>query len=140
MGKEIIALVKDGDVYRVDVNGNAETVFFPVDEADHTLSGCNRTQSSFVKVYLENRQVHHVLFTTATTGTMYPLGQASDDVMHLGGFFWAEDERPRVPADVMTVVPRTQRAAKQAVSAVDDDTDDAMNAKGNATGKIKNLR
>ena len=139
-GKEIIALVKDGDVYRVDVNGNAETVFFPVDEADHTLSGCNRTQSSFVKVYLENRQVHHVLFTTATTGTMYPLTQAGDEVMHLGGFFWAEDERPRVPADVLLTVPRTKRAAKQTKSAVDDDTDDAQHSKGKTIGKNKNLR
>lgn len=120
-GKEILAHVKDGDVYRVDVNGNAETVFFPVDKADNTLSGCNRTQSSFVKVFMENREVHHVLFTTATTGTMYPMDQVSDAEMYLGVFFWAEDERPRVPADVMLTVPRTPRAEKKAVSAASDD-------------------
>ena len=119
-GKEIIAHVRDGEVYQVDVNGNAETVFFPVDEKEHTLSGCNRTQSSFVKVYLEDQHVHHVLFTTATTGTMYPLNQASDAVMHLSAFFWAEDERPRVPADVLINVPRTERTAKQAQSASDN--------------------
>ena len=96
-------------MYRIDVSGNAETVFFPVDEQDHTITGCNRTQSSFVKVYLTNREVDHVLFTTSTTGTMYPLDQASDEVMHLSAFFWAEDERPRVPADVLIRVPRTER-------------------------------
>ena len=122
-GKEIIAHVKDGDVYRVDVNGNAETVFFPIDEADHTLSGCNRTQSSFVKVYLNERKVDHVLFTTATTGTMYPMNQVTDEVMHLGAFFWAEDERPRVPADVMTHVARTARPVKQGLSATTEDDD-----------------
>lgn len=123
-GKEIIAHVRDGDVYRIDVNGNAETVFFPVDEKDHTLSGCNRTQSSFVKVYMEDQHVHHVLFTTATTGTMYPMEQATDAVMHLGAFFWAEDERPRVPADVLLVVERTSRPGKQVISASADEDEE----------------
>ena len=139
-GKEIIAHVKDGDVYQIDVNGNAETVFFPVDEEDHTLSGCNRTQSSFVKVYLRNQEVDHVLFTTATTGTMYPMDQVSDAVMHLSGFFWAEDERPRVPADVLIHVPRTSRSEKKAVSAsVDEeqeqDNPDKADGKPGKTGK-----
>lgn len=116
-GKEIIAHMRDGEVYLIDVNGNAETVFFPVDGETHALSGCNRTQSSFVKVYVENREVHHVLFTTSTTGTMYPMDQATDAVMHLGAFFWAEDERPRVPADVLIIVERSKRPEKQAVSA-----------------------
>ena len=123
-GKEIIAHIKDGDVYRVDVNGNAETVFFPIDEADNTLSGCNRTQSSFVKVYLNERKVDHVLFTTATTGTMYPMNQVTDEVMHLSSFFWAEDERPRVPADVMTHIERTARPTKQGLSATAEDDDE----------------
>lgn len=121
-GKEIIAHVKDGDVYQVDVNGNAETIFFPVDAKDHSLTGCNRTQSSFVKVYLQKRKVDHVLFTTATTGTMYPLNQVSEETMRLGSFFWAEDERPRVPADVLVVVPRTERE-KQTVSASVEDVE-----------------
>lgn len=130
-GKEIFALVKDGEVYRIDVNGNAETVFFPVDEKDHTLSGCNRTQSSFVKVYVENREVHHVLFTTATTGTMYPMHQASDAVMHLSSFFWAEDERPRVPADVLLNIPRTERSGKQALSAASNEEQETPANAGN---------
>lgn len=120
-GKEIIAHVRDGDVYQIDVNGNAETVFFPVDSETHTLSGCNRTQSSFVKVFVENQQVHHVLFTTSTTGTMYPMEQATDAIMHLGAFFWAEDERPRVPADVFIHVERSSRPGKQSVSATVDE-------------------
>ena len=129
-GKEIIAHVKDGDVYRIDVNGNAETVFFPVDEKDHTLSGCNRTQSSFVKVFTQNRQVDHVLFTTATTGTMYPMDQVTDAVMHLSGFFWAEDERPRVPADVLLNIPRTPRGEKKKVSASVDEEDETPQTDG----------
>ena len=116
-GTEIIANVRDGEVYRVDVNGNAETVFFPLDEEKHTLNGCNRTQSSFVKVYLKDRQVDHVLFTTSTSGTLYPMNQVTDEIMHLNAFFWAEDERPRTPADVLLDVPRTQRPTKQALSA-----------------------
>ena len=130
-GKEIIAHVQDGDVHLIDINGNAETVFFPVDEKDHSLSGCNRTQSSFVKVYMEKRKVDHVLFTTATTGTMYPMDQVSDAVMHLGAFFWAEDERPRVPADVLLKVAPTERPGKQKLSASTDEEEDKKAPTGN---------
>ena len=69
---------------------------------------------------------------------MYPLNQASDAVMHLNAFFWAEDERPRVPADVLISVPRTERTAKQAQSAsdnADEEEDKKPNQPSQSGGK-----
>ena len=111
-GKEMIAYIKDGDISQVDVSGNAETIFYPKDENDHTLSGCNRTESSFVKFYFTDGEIDHALFTTATSGTLYPMKDLTDAIIYLGQFFWAELERPRSPQDVMNHVARTQRTNK----------------------------
>lgn len=115
-GKEMIAYIRDGELRQVDVNGNALTVFFPKED-DGSFLGVNTTQSSFVKVYLENQKIHHILFTAQTTGTLYPLDQVPDGKDRLSGFFWAEQERPQQPADVFLRPQRTPRPISGAVSA-----------------------
>lgn len=129
-GKEMYAYLRDGDVYLVDVQGNAETIFYPREE-DGSFLGVNRTQSSFVKLYLENRQIHHVVFTTTTTGVMIPMDQVTDEEKHLMTFFWAEQERPQSPKDVFLRPSRTVRPDASAVSASSDDeeTDDEVDTR-----------
>lgn len=122
-GKEMLAYVKDGDVYLVDVKGNAETIFYPRED-DGSYVGVNRTQSSFVKMYMQNRQIDHVVFTTATTGVMIPIDQALPEETKLSGFFWAEAERPLRPADIFLYPPRTERPAAVAISASADDEEE----------------
>ena len=115
-GKEMVAYVRDGDIDLIDVNGNAETVFYPREE-DGTYIGVNKTQSSFVKLYLENRQIHHVVFTTSSSGVMIPLNQATKEERYLTTFFWAEQERPQQPGDIFLHPERTPRPNAAAVSA-----------------------
>lgn len=122
-GKEMLAYVKDGDVYFVDVKGNAETIFYPRED-DGSYVGVNRTQSSFVKMYMQNRQIDHVVFTTATTGVMIPIDQALPEETKLSGFFWAEAERPLRPADIFLYPPRTERPSAVAISASADDEEE----------------
>ena len=98
-GKEMYAYMKDGEMTHVSVSGNAETVFFPKEE-DGTLMGVNKTQSSYVNVYMKEGQVDKVVLTAASNGTMYPLEQLSKEQTLLKGFFWAEEERPNNKMDV----------------------------------------
>jgi lipopolysaccharide export system protein LptA len=123
-GKEMFAYVRDRDIYLVDVQGNAETVFYP-QEDDGTYIGVNRTQSSFVKLYLKDRKIDYVLFTTATTGVMIPLDQALENERKLSGFFWAEEERPHSPEDIFSHPPRTVRPVAGTVSAAAEDEEEA---------------
>lgn len=122
-GKEMLAYVRDGDVYLVDVQGNAETVFYPRED-DGSYIGVNRTQSSFVKLYLQDRQIHHVVFTTATTGVMIPIDQALPEERTLSGFFWAEDERPQQPMDIFRHPERTKRPEQTVSSATEEEEEE----------------
>lgn len=119
-GKEMFAYVREGELKRVDVNGNAETVFYPRED-DGTIVGVNKTQSSYVKIYLEEQKIDHIVFTTATTGATYPLDSIATENTRLGGFFWAEQERPLVPGEVFTRPPKTQRGTIVGLSAREEE-------------------
>ena len=56
MGKEMKAFIREGDLRQVDVNGNAETIFYPEND-DGSFMGVNRTQSSFVKLFLKEQKI-----------------------------------------------------------------------------------
>ena len=108
-GKEIIAYVDSGQLKKVDVNGNAETIYYPKDDKDSTLIGLNKTQSSFVVMYLKNKKVERILMTSASTGTMYPLAQLSGSELYLKNFFWLKEQRPIKREDVFLTFPKTKR-------------------------------
>jgi lipopolysaccharide export system protein LptA len=108
-GKEIIAYVDSGQLKKVKVNGNAETIYYPRDDKDSTLVGLNKTQSSFVVMYLRNKKVQRVVLTSASTGTMYPLVQLSGSDIYLKNFFWLDNQRPKKKQDIFLVFPKVPR-------------------------------
>jgi lipopolysaccharide export system protein LptA len=108
-GKEIIAYIDSGELRRVNVNGNAETIYFPKDEADSSLIGINKTESSYVIMYLKDRKIERIVMTAATSGIMYPLEQLSGGDLYLKNFFWLKHERPENSAAVMHTIEREER-------------------------------
>ena len=108
-GAEMIARVTDGDVKVVDVTGTTETAFYPK-EQDGSLTGINKTQSEKVQIFLEDRQIDHILFTTATSGTLYPLEQIEKAATYLAGFFRSDDERPQSVKDLFRHPERRRQA------------------------------
>lgn len=128
-GKEIYAYVVDGEMRQVDVSGNAETIFYPKEESSDSLAepeyiGMNRTMSSYVKIFIAEQKINRVLFTTESTGILYPMDQIPKDESQLSGFFWAEQERPKYPLDVMNPTQRLARpstAIKSAISNIEED-------------------
>ena len=118
-GKEMFAYVHDGELRQVDVNGNALTVFYPKEE-DGSFFGMNTTQSSFVKVFLENQEIHHIVILPQPQGVIYPMDQIPAGKDKLAGFFWAEQERPLKPGDVFLRPKRTPRPLSGAISATEE--------------------
>ena len=118
-GKEMFAYVRDGELRQVDVNGNALTVFYPKQE-DGTFFGMNTTQSSYVKVFLEDQEIHHIIILPQPQGVIYPMNQIPAGKDKLTGFFWAEQERPMRPGDVFLRPMRTTRPGSGAISAIEE--------------------
>ncbi|MCQ2345988.1 MAG: hypothetical protein MJZ82_04400 [Paludibacteraceae bacterium] len=136
-GKEMFAYIREGELRQIDVNGNAETVFYPKEE-DGSYIGVNRTQSSNIKMYLREQKIDHILFTTSTSGTLYPLDQMPENEKKLRPFFWAEDVRPTDPDDVFRVSKKVVRPSSAAVSAaVEEEEEDKPATQRPARNKKK---
>lgn len=108
-GKDIIAHVDSGEIRRVEVNGNAETIYFVRDDADTTLVGANRTESSFVVMHFLNKKIDRIILTPASSGSFYPLELATDDIIYLSDFFWLEAQRPLNTDEVFLRFPQGAR-------------------------------
>jgi lipopolysaccharide export system protein LptA len=108
-GKEIIAYIDSSALKRVYVNGNAETIYYPVDDLDSTMIGLNRTQSSYVMLYLKDKKIDRIVFTTASTGNMYPLADVKEENMFMKNFFWLDEQRPKKREDIFKVFNQKKR-------------------------------
>jgi len=122
-GKEIIAYVDSGQLRKVNVNGNAETIYYPQDDKDSTLIGLNKTQSSFVTMYFKNKKIYRVLLTTATNGIMYPMYKLTKKEMFLNSYFWVEEQRPKNKLDLFVVYPKIIRPKASGIDALNSNND-----------------
>ncbi len=132
-GKEITAYFQDRDLYRVDVSGNTETVFFPKED-DGTLLVINKLLSSYAQLFFKDRKIEKAVFMPAASGTTYPLDDLAPEETLLGNFFWAEQERPQSKDDVFLRPERTKRPEKGAASAA---TTNKQNPKTGNTNEDK---
>lgn len=98
-GKEITAYLHEGEVYMVDMSGNALTIYFPKEE-DGEYIGMNTTESSYIRVFITEQEIERIRFTKETTGILYPMDQIPDAGNRLSQFFWAYPVRPINAEDV----------------------------------------
>ncbi len=110
-GKELTAFVIDGELKRVEVSGNAETLYYPVDDKDSTIIGINKTESSYVNMYFQEQRIERIVLTAASTGIMYPLDELSGDDLFLNNFFWIDEQRPKKMQDIFLSFPANRHAS-----------------------------
>lgn len=108
-GKDVTAYMDSGQLKQVEVNGNAQTIYFARDDADSTLIGFNKTESSVVMMYFADQKIEHIRLTAASEGTFYPLTMAAEDAIFLPAFFFFEEQRPFYKEEVFMRFPKKPR-------------------------------
>ena len=99
-GKNVIARFLEGELRVVDVEGNAESVYYALDEFGAYI-GANKTVCSEMRLFFGNNEVEKISFFTEPTATMYPMRQAQGSELELVGFAWRTDIRPTSIADIL---------------------------------------
>lgn len=97
-GKNMVGLIKGETLYRIDVNGNGQSIYFPADDDDYI--GINKAESSNIILYLSENQINRITFVGATTGNLKPLMEIVPPDSKLEGFLWREEERPTSRFDI----------------------------------------
>lgn len=97
--KEMLAFFEKGEIYRTDANDNVQIVYYPIDDSDSTLIGLNYTETSQMKMYLENRKMKKIWMPKAE-GTLYPMTQIPPDKKFLPNYAWFDYVRPLNKQDI----------------------------------------
>jgi lipopolysaccharide export system protein LptA len=92
-GKKMTGYFKDNQLYKIDVDGNGQTVYYPKDQ--EYVIGVNRAESSSLTIFLKNRKVETIILRTQPAGNMNPPFVLDEESTLLKGFLWLEKYRPK---------------------------------------------
>ncbi len=99
-GKNITALFNtDSQLYKMLVNGNAESIYYGTDEAGAYV-GVNKAICGEMTVLFGNNQVEGIRFYTQHDGNIIPMRQANHNTLRLEDFRWEFARRPMALDDL----------------------------------------
>ncbi len=97
-GRKITAYFKDGEIEKMHVEGNAETVYYAVDESNDYI-GVNKTVSSEMIIFFEKNEITRIKFW-GPDANLLPIGPTDHEAIKIDGFNWKLTERPKSVADL----------------------------------------
>lgn len=104
-GKDIFAYFDSTELVRTDVDGNAEAIYYALDE-EQAYIGVNQTACSRMVLYFRDAAIRRIRFLTAPSGDFGPIVGGPATQPKLDNFRWEEVQplRPKSYADLF--VPR----------------------------------
>jgi lipopolysaccharide export system protein LptA len=97
-GKIMTGYIRNNEIHKIDVDGNAQTVYFPKDREN--IIGVNRAECSNMTIYMKERQVDKIIMRVQPTGNMNPPYLVPDEEQRLSGFYWLDAFRPKKKEDI----------------------------------------
>ena len=96
---EMFAYFVDGAIHEGQAKDNVLIIYYPEDSADSTLVGLNYTETTELRMFMENRKMKKIWMPKAE-GTLYPMSQIPPDKKFLEGFAWFDYVRPLSKEDI----------------------------------------
>ncbi|WP_430934374.1 OstA-like protein [Saccharicrinis sp. 156] len=97
-GKLMTGYIRNNEIYKIDVNGNAQSVYFPKDR--EYVIGVNRAECSNMTLYLTQRMVDQITMRVSPNGNMNPPYLVPDENLRLEGFYWLDAFRPKSKEEI----------------------------------------
>lgn len=115
-GKKMVALFRDNDIYRNDVEGNVQTIYFNREDEKTTLvTEMIYLEGASASFYIEQRELTGVTYRNDVPITMYPIDQIPPtQPLRLPNFKWTPELRPALE-DVFDRVIRPSRRSDSAL-------------------------
>ncbi|MCP3929048.1 MAG: hypothetical protein GY705_08105 [Bacteroidetes bacterium] len=119
-GKNITAFFEEGELRNMDVQGNAESVYYALDDFKAYI-GVNKTICSNMLLSFGDNQIESIRFFDQPQAKLTPMQQADHNELKLKGFYWRTKGRPKKMSDLFT--PKSQFAT------FDDDSEKTEDGK-----------
>ena len=99
-GKTITAHFIEKELRKMDVEGNAESVYFAMDDKDGYI-GANKTVCSEMQLFFGSNQVDRIKFFNSPQAKLTPMNQSVGPDFKLDGYNWVEPpKRPLTKNDL----------------------------------------
>lgn len=116
-GKDITSRFRNGNIHRVNVDGDkAETIYWIRDD-DGGLIGIDVSNSATMVIEMEKQSVSIIKSFKEINETMYPEKDLSESNRYLSGFKWHDEARPKDKDDIFRRVevemPKMEETSKE---------------------------
>ena len=116
-GKDITSRFRNGDIHRVNVDGDkAETIYWIRDD-DGGAIGIDVSKSETMVIEMEKQSVSIIKSFKDIDETMYPEKDLSESNRYLPGFKWHDEARPKDKDDIFRCVevemPKVEETPKE---------------------------
>jgi hypothetical protein len=98
-GKNMKAYFTENELYKINVLGNSETIYF-VREEDGSLIGINRAFSANMEIFVADRQITDIFYFDKPDATLFPEEEIQPNELRLRDFRWHDAERPKTSEDI----------------------------------------
>ena len=143
-GKDITSRFRNGNIHRVNVDGDkAETIYWIRDD-DGGLIGIDVSNSATMVIEMEKQSVSIIKSFKEINETMYPEKDLSESNRYLPGFKWHDDARPRDKDDIFRRVevemPKIEETPKETPkeAAAEEDVQEKQPKRHRAKKEINN--
>lgn len=92
-GRSMVAFFQESKISSIEINGNAESIYFVVAE-NGQLQGMNHLRCSQIRINMERATIADITFRHNPTGTFYPPDKIEEKIKRLEHFNWRIDEQP----------------------------------------------
>ena len=98
-GNDLKAYFNGKNIDRIDIDGNAESIFYPLEE-DSTMVGLNYTQSSYLSIWMKEGKLEKLKIWPTPKGRMVPIPDLTPGEKTLKRFVWHGEVRPKDKDDI----------------------------------------
>jgi len=95
-GRDLEAFFRNGDLYRIDIKGNGELIYFPLEkESDTEPVGLNKAQCSNISVDVSGRKIKRIKLINEPDSFLIPMEKSKNEPTKLKTFVWWPNQRPK---------------------------------------------
>ena len=115
-GKEMTALFRDNQIYRNDVNGNVQTIYYMQEDNSPEITLMAYIEAGDMTSYIKGQQVTGITYRGNPVYTFYPMDKIPEtQPTKLDGFKWEALRRPTQDSVFTRAIRPSQRDEKRSL-------------------------
>ncbi|WP_448666275.1 OstA-like protein [Sphingobacterium siyangense] len=100
-GRKITSFFTNNRMERLFVDGNAENIFYNIDEKTNITTELVHDRSSRFKILMEDNKLKEYVSIRKVDGKVYPIAEVTADKEFLPNFTWRPEDRPKSKDDLL---------------------------------------